>query len=171
MSMNDLASLYRKFYPMIFKIGYAMTRDKYYAEDIVQDTFLKAIKKADTIKENEKVGAWLAVIARRTAIDFLRKEKNKPCMLIETEHLDWLGKETNQNVEEEVEAEFLTAEINEAIGKLSINYHDVMLLKMRYGFNDQEIADILELNFSTVKTRIFRARQKLKLMINEQVSA
>ncbi|PWW28292.1 RNA polymerase sigma-70 factor (ECF subfamily) [Cytobacillus oceanisediminis] len=165
----DFSELYSLHYKRLFHISLSITRDAYLAEDVVQETFIKAMKKAETIEDKQKVGAWLAVIAGRTALDFVRKEKRKPTIPMEQEMIECLGKKTMQNVEQEVQSGFMAEEINSAIRQLTRDYQDVLFLKLDKGLKEHEIASILNLKQSTVKTRIFRARKQLKMMV--QMSA
>ena len=139
------------------------------AEDVVQETFIKAIKKIDSIQDKGKLAAWLSVIARRTAIDMIRSEHQKKGILMEQDMLASLVKEMDSNVEEEVEITFLKEQVRKAIFSLANIYKDVMVLKVNHGLKEQEIAQQLNVNPSSVKTRINRARKRLKVMIKEQV--
>jgi RNA polymerase sigma factor (sigma-70 family) len=167
----DIGDIYSVFYKRLFHISYAITRDAHLAEDVVHDTFIKAMKKVGTIEEESKVGAWLAVIATRTAIDFVRKENNKKWIPMDREMLECLGRAMKQDVEAEVETSLLREQLQCAIRKLTLKYQDVLMLKLGYGFKEQEIAHILDLKPCTVKTRIYRARKELKLLFQKQVSA
>lgn len=171
MNKIDFSEVYRMYYKRLFHISYSITRDLHLAEDVVQETFIKAMKKVETIEDATKVGAWLSVIATRTAIDFVRIERKKNAILMEQEMLEFLGKEMKQNVEEEVETGILVEEVNCAIGKLTHEYRDVLILKLGNGLKENEIASILDLKPSTVKTRIYRARKQLKLLFLKQISA
>lgn len=169
MNKIDFSELYTLHYKRIFHISFSITRDSYLAEDVVQETFIKAMKKVETIQDKQKVGAWLAVIAGRTALDFVRKEKRKTAIPMEHEMIECLGIKTMQNVEQEVQTGFIAEEIHSAIRQLTRDYQDVLFLKLDQGLKDHEIASILDLKPSTVKTRIFRARKQLKMMV--QMSA
>lgn len=162
MSTIDITALYNLYYKRIYQISYRIIKDTYLAEDIVQETFIKAIKHAHLIEEESKTGAWLAVIATRTAIDFVRKEKNKKWLPMDQEMLDFIGTEMKQDVEEEVLLTLLTEHLNDAIDKLTFNYQAVLLLRIKSGYKEQEIAQILNIKEGAVKTRIFRARKQLK---------
>lgn len=164
----DMSTLYVQYYKELFYIGYKMTNDTHLAEDIVHDTFIKAIKKVDTMEDERKVGAWLKAIARRTAIDRLRREKKRKVIPVEQETLDALGKD-KQNVEQEVEAVFLMDQINRSFQKLSRDQQHVFILKWRDGLKEEEIASALKLKPCTVKTRSYRARNKLRNLCAEQV--
>ncbi|EFV76871.1 hypothetical protein HMPREF1013_02895 [Bacillus sp. 2_A_57_CT2] len=161
----DITELYTCHYKRLYHICFSMTRDAYLAEDIVQETFIKAMKKAETIIDEEKAGAWLSVIARRTALDAIRRERRKAAVPMEQDMLECLGVATKQNVEQEVESDFAAGEITGAVKKLTGSYRDILLLKIDRGLKEREIAAMLNLNPSTVKTRIFRARKQLKMMV------
>lgn len=163
----DFTELYSLYYKRLFVISYSITRDRFHAEDVVQETFIKALNKAGTIEEQGKMGAWLAVIAARTAIDFIRREKRKKAVPFEHDFLELMGKETKQNVEQEVETGLLFEEINEAIGTLPYEQQELLMLKFTKGLKEEEIANVLQLNPNTVKTKIYRARKKLKLLVFE----
>lgn len=167
----DMTTIYTLYYKRVYQISYNIVKDPYLAEDIVQETFIKAIKHLDSIKEARKVGAWLSVIASRTAIDFLRKERNKKGIVMDQEMLDYLGKEMKQNVAEDVEVSMLSEEVSLAISKLTSNCKSVLVLRLEKGLKDQEIAHVLDLTLATVKTRIYRARKQLKRMFEDQMSA
>ncbi|WP_034263477.1 RNA polymerase sigma factor [Bacillus sp. J33] len=161
----DFSELYKLHYKRLYHISYSVTGDAYLAEDVIQETFIKAMKKAETIIDEDKVGAWLSVIARRTALDVIRRERKKTAVPMEQEMLESLCVITKQNVEQEVESGFTAEEINGAVKQLTRNYQDVLLLKVERGLKEHEIAALLNLKPSTVKTRIFRARKQLKSMV------
>lgn len=171
MSLIDFSEIYSLFYKRLFHVAYSITRDLHLAEDVVQETFIKALKKMETIEEESKVGAWLSVIATRTAIDFLRSERKKRGIPMEKEMLECLGLVMKHNVEEEVETGFLVEQVHCAIRKLTIDYQDVLMLKLGHGLKENEIARVLDLKPSTVKTRIYRARKQLKLLFLDQIGA
>jgi RNA polymerase sigma factor (sigma-70 family) len=160
----DIAELYSCHYKRLYHICFSMTRDAYLAEDIVQETFIKAMKKAETIIDEEKAGAWLSVIARRTALDIIRREKRKAAVPMEQDMLESFCLITKQDVEQEVESGFAAEEIKSAIRQLALNYQEVLLLKVDGGLKEQEIATVLNLKPSTVKTRIFRARKQMRAL-------
>ncbi|MEH7385649.1 RNA polymerase sigma factor [Bacillus sp. JJ1521] len=86
------SEIYNEYHSRLFRISYSITRDVHMAEDVVHETFIKAINKIDTIEDNRKIGAWLSTIATRTAIDFVRMERSKKGIPMEQEMLECLGK-------------------------------------------------------------------------------
>jgi RNA polymerase sigma factor (sigma-70 family) len=162
MTRAEIARSYETHKKRLFHISFSITRDAYLAEDAVQETFIKALNKADTIKEKEKLGAWLSVTAARTAIDFVRRERKKVCQPMEIEAIDALGLEKSEAVESLVEARLMKAQINRAISLLGEGYRDILHLRASKGLKEREIAEILNLKPCTVKTRLYRARKRLK---------
>lgn len=164
----DMKDICDQYYKRVFHAAYGVTRDYYLAQDVVQETFLKAYQKIDTIQDKEKMGAWLTSIATRTAIDFIRKERKTNEKLAAITHLENTNIESNQNVEQEVEFNMLNEQIQEVINSLSPDQKSVFLLKINYGLKEREIADLLKLNQNTVKTKLYRIRKFLKAILLEK---
>lgn len=171
MSKIDIAEAFELYRQRMFYIGYSITNDWHLAEDIVQESFIKAFNKIDTIEDNSKLGAWLSSITTRTAIDFIRRERKRKGLPLEAEMLDFLGKHTDQNVEAEVETVMLQEQVQFAIQEMNDHYRDVLMLKVNQSLNEQEIASVLGLNVSTVKVRVHRGRKQLKLLLHDQLTA
>jgi RNA polymerase sigma-70 factor (ECF subfamily) len=155
----------------VLHVSFAIIRDRQLAEDNVQETFIKAYKKLDSLEEIEKVGAWLCVIATRTAIDFVRRErKNKGCPM-ELNILDCLGIEATQDVEAEVGVNLLKELLSEKMEDFTQEDKNLLVLKMERGYKELEIAKALQMNPATVKSKIHRARRKLRERMAVELSA
>ena len=164
----EFQAIYVQFYKRLFHAVYPITRDRFLAEDVVQETFLKAFRKMDTIADKQKIGAWLSSIAVRTAIDTIRKESKGIIMedsAVEKEYnkTKWL-----QNVEQEVEAGLLKQELQYEISLLDLEHQAIFHLKVNRGLKEEEIAEKLHLKPATVKTRIYRIRKHLKTVYNKR---
>ncbi|TYS57580.1 RNA polymerase sigma factor [Sutcliffiella horikoshii] len=167
----DFTTLYKVHYDRVFQVSFAVIRDRQLAEDIVQETFIKAYKKMDSLQDGDKVDAWLCVIATRTAIDFVRRErKNRGCPM-ELDVLGCLGKEAGHNVAAEVEMKMLKELLDEKMEDFSKEDKKLLVLKMERGLKEREIANALEMNPATVKSKIHRARRKLKERMAVELSA
>lgn len=173
MTAIDFNEMYQMYARKLTSIAYSVTKDWFIAEDVVQEAFVKAYKKVGTIEDVGKIGAWLSSITVRTAIDFLRMEKRRKCVCVDftlTDHSQ-LSICTEGRTETEVEVRIFKEEIAESMHVLSNEYQQVLLLKMEYGLKENEIASLLQLKPSTVKTRLYRARKKLKNAIAEKYPA
>ncbi|MCF6137680.1 RNA polymerase sigma factor [Pseudalkalibacillus berkeleyi] len=165
----DFNDLYEAFAEKVFKVAIKITKDAYLAEDIVQETFIKALSKIDSILDIEKMGAWLSTIASRTAIDLIRKEKRIGMILVDDLLFSDNSKGQN-NVETEVEKIWLKEEIVQEILQLKPALKTVFLLKYKDGMKEESIAQHLKLPIGTVKSRLYRARQQIRNEVKLELS-
>ncbi|NMH67806.1 RNA polymerase sigma factor [Rossellomorea sp. AcN35-11] len=162
--------MYEQFHKLIYHIAYNMTNDPYLSQDIVQETFLKAFIKIDTLQDTNKSKSWLTSIARCTAIDYIRKESKRNEVFVE-DHEEINQPLESDPLETEIEARFLKNSIHENISKLPQSQQDVMALKVKEDLSDREIALRLGLPPSTVKTRFHRARKHLYSIVYTKETA
>lgn len=166
LSKDDMMDICYSHQKLLFHIAFGITRDYHLAQDVVQETFIKAFRKLDTVVEDAKLRSWLTSIAQRTAIDFVRKEKRRKEVL-DTE-VSYLEMASHKNVEEEVNHLLLQYEISKAFNVLNINQRSVLHLKIVEGMKEREIAEVLHLNQNNVKTVLYRARRKLFMHLAEK---
>lgn len=171
--MVDFEALFALFSKRLTLTAYSITKDWHTAEDVVQESFIKAYKKVETIENIEKIGPWLSAITTRTAIDFLRANKRRKWVPVDFTYMDFLEfhAEVGMSPEEEVEINLFRDDLNQSIHDLSKEYQEVIVLRMQYGLKEAEIANLLQLKSTTVKTRLHRARKQLKLAISEKYPA
>ena len=147
-------SLVRALNTDLFRYAYWLCGNKHIAEDITQETFLRAWKALDSLKDDKAAKAWLITILRReNARRFERKQFDYSD--IEQDHLEDVFSGSNEDHAEQ----YL---LRKQIGKLEMEYREPLLLQVIGGFSGEEIAEILDLNRNTVMTRLFRARNQLK---------
>lgn len=163
--------IFEMHYERVYHAAYFVLQDKHLAQDVTQETFLKAFQRMDTLEDGNKLGAWLATIATRTAIDFLRKIKRRNDIVKEDVYID----EEHFNdevisVEDKIELQFLEKIIRNNIRTLEPpGYREVLILKYEYELQDKEIADALGISVNAAKSRLHRARKKLKMVLGDQL--
>lgn len=144
---------------------YAMkfTRDVEDANDLVQDTIIKAIRYHQLYKEGTNFRGWLYTIMRNTFINSYRKNVRHRGVVETSEDLSsyQLHNSATQNLSE---SKFVMEDINKAMEKLQPEYA-IPFLKYFEGFKYHEIAEELDIPLGTVKTRIHMARQILKTQL------
>lgn len=147
-------SLVRALHTDIYRYAYWLCGDKHIAEDITQETFLRAWRSLDSLKDEKAAKAWLITILRReNARRFERKQFNYSD--VEQEFIeDTFSSSTEDHAEQHL--------LQRQISKLELEYREPLLLQVIGGFSGEEIAKILDLNRNTVMTRLFRARNQLK---------
>ena len=152
--------LFEMFRDHVYQAAYFMTQDRYLAQDVLQETFIRAFEKIHTLKDKRKAGAWLAAIATNVAIDLLRNRKKWNGIPVEYEILENAINlhETANAVESEVEKRLIKAYLNKRLEALKPEFQQLILLKYVHGLKDEEIATMLEIKVGTVKSRIHRAK-------------
>lgn len=139
------------------------TNDIEDANDLVQDTFIKAMRFHTLYKHNTNLKAWLYMIMRNTFINDYRKKTRKNALIQTTEDLSVfeLSKGATKN---QGENKFIMEDINLALARL-IPDQSVPFLRYFEGYKYHEIAKELGIPIGTVKTRIYMARQALKAQL------
>ncbi|RWZ52205.1 RNA polymerase sigma factor [Halobacillus fulvus] len=158
--------LYETYYHRVYYTALSIMKDAGAAEDVLQETFIKAFHKLDEVKEDAKVGAWLCKIASRKAIDSLRKQKRTIVLPVEEWPPACAEPVCESDVEDLLEQKELERVMTERISSLPPKLGAVFQLYFYEGLKEKEIADRLSITQSAVKSRLHRAR----LMLRERVS-
>ncbi|NND76742.1 MAG: sigma-70 family RNA polymerase sigma factor [Flavobacteriales bacterium] len=139
--------------------AYKFTRNDEDANDLVQETFLKALRYKDKFAEQTNLKAWLYTIMRNTFINNYRKA-SKANVLLDDSDENYFIDLSKQSKSETPDQAMAYKEIISEINALSDEYR--VPFQMHYnGFKYKEIAEKLSLPIGTIKSRIFLARQKL----------
>ncbi|WP_044830921.1 MULTISPECIES: sigma-70 family RNA polymerase sigma factor [Thalassomonas] len=138
----------------LYRYAYWLCHDKQVAEDLVQETFLRAWRALDSLKDEKAAKSWLITILRR---ENARRFERKRLDMADYEEVTIAD---NQAVgsEQEIENHWL----REKIAQLPEEYREPLVLQVIGGFSGDDIAKMLDLNKNTVMTRLFRARNQLK---------
>ena len=166
--------LIRRYERPIFALLFRMVRDRELAEDLAQETFVKALNAIDSYRPEFKFSSWLFKIANNAAIDHLRRRELDTLSLDGSPHAETpeamqatalqIGARQESPLDT-VEAKELGGAIEAAIGSLRPEYRSCILLRHVEGRAYEEIAEILNLPLGTVKTYIHRARNELRLSL------
>jgi RNA polymerase sigma factor (sigma-70 family) len=165
--------LYEMFYDRVYRTAYYITKDPYLAQDVLQETFIKAFRNMNDITDGAKVGAWLSKIAARTAIDILRKKKRWNGTPTEDVYIEkgLISQAISNSVEKEIEEAWIKENLWRIIDKLPPMYRAVIVLKYIEELKDEEIAQTLDIKVGTIKSRLHRAKHQLKpLLRNSGIS-
>ena len=175
--MADQANFERDALPLasqLYGAAVRMTRNPADAEDLVQETFLKAYRAYGTFEEGTNLKAWLYRILTNTFINNYRRDTRRPqeTDLGELEDLYLfrrLARETSAtsstSAEEQLLEGLVEEDIKQAIESLPENFRMVVLLADLEGFSYKEIADILEIPIGTVMSRLHRGRKALQVAL------
>ena len=153
----------------LYSAALRMTRNPADAEDVVQETFLKAYRAYDTFKAGTNLEAWLYRILTNTYINRYRKAQRRPSEVELGELQDLylfkrIGESSGASVsaEEEVLARFVDTDVKQALESLPEHFRMPVLLADVEGFSYKEIAEILDIPIGTVMSRLHRGRKALQ---------
>jgi len=157
--------------PQLYSAALRMTRNAADAEDVVQETFLKAYRAYHTFQEGTNLKAWLYRILTNTYINRYRKKARRPSEVDfgEVEDL-YLYKRLGsgeaggsaRSAEEEALEGFVEADVKAAVEELPEHFRMPVLLADVEGFSYKEIAEILDVPIGTVMSRLHRGRKALE---------
>ncbi len=150
----------------MYRAAYEILGNRADAEDAVMDAMYRIVRNEDKFAGLVEcdMRALAAIYARRTAIDIYRKNRKQPYPM------DEFPEEVNfsDSPETVVTAEDSAEKLLTLIGQMPPSYRDVLLLRVRYGMNDREIAETLGIHGGTVRTRLSRARMWMKKKLSEK---
>lgn len=154
---EDITEIYHKYVKTIYTICFIMTNNAAEAEDAVQTVFIKLIKAHKTFNSDEHLKAWLIVTARNTCRDILKSPRiSKRAEFDNSDAVSY----TNDNEH---------IDVYEKVMALSAKYKILIFLYYYKGYSTFEISKMLKINHATVRTRIRKARENLKIMIEEDM--
>ena len=160
-----------EFMPSLYSAALRMTRNPADAEDLVQETYLKAYRAYGTFKEGTNLKAWLYRILTNTYINSYRARRRRPEQtdLDEVEDLYLYRRlggleaaNAGRSAEEQVMEHFTEGDVKAAVEALPEQFRMAVLLADVEGFSYKEIADILEVPIGTVMSRLHRGRKALQ---------
>ncbi|MCX7569451.1 RNA polymerase sigma factor SigW [Tumebacillus sp. DT12] len=164
LAFGELVEIYKD---KLYNLGYRMLGNPQEAEDVAQEAFLRAYANLNKYNANHKFSTWIYRIATNLCIDRMRKKKADYSLDAETggvEGGDMYSRlaSPGRTPEEDAVRNETHREVQTAIENLPDNYRAAVILKYMHDLSLQEIADILEVPVSTVKTRIHRGREALR---------
>ncbi len=151
----------------LYNFAFHLTYDEDDANDLVQDTYLKALRFIDSYVGGSNAKAWLFTIMKNGFINEYRRKARRPNRVDFEEVKSFQNaEETNYNdhfsIREELFDNLIGDEVTNAINTLPVEYRTVILLCDVEDFKYEEIATILDVPIGTVRSRFHRARNMLK---------
>ena len=148
----------------LLRLAFTYVKDKQIAEDIVQDVLMKAFEKQGDFRGEASYKTYLYRLTINRSYDYLRSWSYKNTVV--TNKIQAIFKGTRS-----AEQQFITQDDKRAVGEAVLNlplkYREVIVLYYYKEFKIEDIAALLRVPISTVKTRLVRGREKLKLVLKE----
>lgn len=153
----------------LYNMAYRLTRNADDAEDLVQETYLKAYRHYEKFTKGTNLKAWLFRIMKNTFINGYRKRQNRPTHSafedIEDSFESMVSDQATQKIkdpEQVILEDVLDEDVQNALDSLREDYRMVILLVDLEGFSYKEAAEILDVPVGTVMSRLYRGRRKLE---------
>jgi len=170
---EGIALLVERYSPRLFRYLLHLTSNPAAAEELLQDTWLRVVERLDGYDPRQPFLAWLFAIARHRAIDLARararevRHLGRPAEAVENEEgerlepLDAVAAAGPSPLEQLAERE-LEERVARLFARLPLHYREVLTLRFHHDFSLEEIARLLDLPLSTVKTRVQRGLALLR---------
>lgn len=154
---NELCEALR---PDLFRFAFWLSRDRALAEDIVQETLLRAWRAREELRDERALRAWLCTIVRR---EHARLYERKRLVTVDIDGLI-AREEPALAARDDPELE----DLRRAIFRLDADYREPLVLQVLFGYTTEEIARHMDLSVGAVLTRLFRARNRLRKIVAAQ---
>jgi RNA polymerase sigma-70 factor (ECF subfamily) len=154
---RGFAELYRKYSKAMYNTSLRIVNNTGDAEDVVQEAFTDAFRSLEDFHYKSTFGAWLKRIVINKSINYLRKRKMDMIDIDKTN----IGHLPEEDTTDEQEIQMKVEDIKRAVGLLPNGYRTVLTLYLFEGYDQEEIAEILQVSHATVRTQYMRAKQKL----------
>ncbi len=158
---NQAAQLeiYKRYYKAMYNTSLRIVKNTAEAEDIMQEAFLIAFTKLESLKDNKTFGAWLKRIVINSSLTAIRKNNSHQEIAIDTIAYSLTNNEDiiNNDIKDKQVSKIL-----KMIYELKDNYSTVLSLSLIEGYDYEEISDIMNISYSNCRTMISRAKESLR---------
>lgn len=161
---DELHHLVSNYSEAVYRLAYSMTKDRSLAEDISQETMVKAWLALPTFRGDASLKNWVLRIAHNTTISVLRSRK---AVLVDPADIIDTNPTATGSVEQKVQHGVAVEEFLDALNLLDDLSRSIIVLRELEGLSYEEITDVLQVPMPTVKTRLLRARRRLSVALKE----
>lgn len=166
MKEREFQTIYEEYYETVYMTVHNVLKERTLVHDGIQETFIKIYRHLEKIKGLENKKAWIVTISKNTALDLYRKQKKRNEYNVEDVYIR--NEERNaSHIEENHEIEEENRWFMEKMKKLKKEDREIIELKYFQGLSEKEIAKAMDIKEGTVKSRLYRAKEKLKNLLDE----
>jgi RNA polymerase sigma-70 factor (ECF subfamily) len=161
----EFSGLLRPHLDRLYRLAFRLTGTAGDAEDLVQDVLCKVYERHDELTSIGDLGPWLARVLYNRFIDDARKRSRQRLVLVDSGNSavpDCPDESCGSSPESAVDSEFSIRRLNDALGALSPEHRTVVLLHDAEGYKLTEIQSITGVSLGTLKSRLHRARARLR---------
>jgi RNA polymerase sigma-70 factor (ECF subfamily) len=156
-----LAILVGRWHKKFCKLAYWYCKDADIAKDIAQECWVTIFNKLQDLQDPKRFKSWAISIVNRRSVDWLRKKNREQNNLHK-----YYNQQENIEVEPEVERSEMLSKLKYEINRLPENQKTIIRLFYIESYSLKQMAEVLNISVGTAKSRLFHARERLKLVIN-----
>jgi RNA polymerase sigma-70 factor (ECF subfamily) len=164
----EFTILFNRYKKSIYNYALKMLRDKMRADDVVQDVFIKLFENLNNIYNKQSIQFWLFKTARNEIMAYLRSTKNKK-LTTNVMDLEDVEIESEESLTDRIENKELSKLILNELENINDEFREVFVLREYSGLSYKEIASLMDIDEDLVKSRLYKARQKLINRISKLV--
>ncbi|PAM92931.1 RNA polymerase subunit sigma [Flavobacterium sp. IR1] len=158
--------VYNRYSKAMYNVAYRIVKDEHFAQDVMQEGFLKAFTKINDYKQEVAFGAWLKKIIINYSIDFCRK--NNAFQVEDLSKTLYKIEEHDSFFSENIDLNSLKVkQVLDTILGLKDNYRMVLTLFFIEGYDQEEICEILNISYANCRTTLSRAKESLRKKLEE----
>lgn len=169
-SPDEFEALLKPHVGHLYRVAYRLTNQAEAAEDLLQDVMLHFYPKYQELKKIENLKPWLARSLYNRFIDNLRKNKRNPVTDAMDDTVLTMLEDQHVEPERETEQTLMTQRINESLNQLNEDQRQVVILHDMEGYTLTELAEIMNTPVGTLKSRLHRARLRLRESLAVELS-
>lgn len=165
MTTSEFNNRYQPLQDLLFAFAMKLTRNKFNAQDLMQETLCRAYKNKDKFRVGTNFKAWITTIMRNNFINTYRKQKTRNRVEAPIEEVGYAIE--NKSIDGNANSIIMWKELTKMVNSLSIEFKKPFTM-YNDGFHYKEIAKEMDIPIGTVKSRIYFARRKLRGMVQHQ---
>ena len=167
-SQSAQFEIYKLYYKAMFNASLRIVQDGDDAEDVMQESFLNAFTKLDSFKGEVPFGAWLKRIVINSSLTFIKKKNRLQEVKLEKVEGTLENVDADEVNEDTIDYTRMRAkEVTEAMEKLKDSYRLILNLSLIEGYDNEEIAGIMNISNENCRTTISRAKSRLRKLLVE----
>jgi RNA polymerase sigma-70 factor (ECF subfamily) len=162
---DAFAKLVQKYQSRVLTLATRILDNRSEAEDVAQDIFVKVFQSLHEFRGASRFSTWLYRITVNHCLNYIRRRARQQQTLVAAEPEEWMQESPTSNPHRTLEQKERWALVQAKLQVLSPEYRTILLLRDFEGLSYEEIADVLQLESGTVKSRLHRARTELKALL------
>jgi RNA polymerase sigma-70 factor (ECF subfamily) len=162
MTLKEFRGIYDSAFPILFRVAYRIANSEEAAEDLCQEAFFRLYEKDMVFPNPEEAKYWLIRVVKNAALNYAKRKERERKAYQRAFREDVRQEETGEG---QLLKQETRVEIQEALNKLPENLRMVLILKEYAEMNYKEIGRVLGISEGNVKVRVFRARERLAVLL------